>query len=746
MNLKEVCQTLSREIQKLVPYDRLAINLPQKDENYFRVYAEESRLLASAIPEGLSVREGTASGWVLDHHEPVICRDILRDFRFPLTHERYKDVGLRSYVILPLMAKGKALGVLNLASLKPRCYGKKQVEILSPIAEILAVAVENSNLYEEAQRREETQRLLKELNQDITTLDVDSLLRKLTDKVCEVFKVDVSDVRILENSAWRVLAASGVQPGHLWSGNPEPGPGRSRWIIENRTPLLIPDITQCSEFTSGANLPRLGLRGYLGVPLVSRSGEIAGVLRALTYQPRVFIQEEVDLLQQLANGAALVLENARLFDEVRQKSEDLEAINIRLNRLLREQNALREIFTRINLLDLGHLLHQLSEHALSLLNVDHAQVRLLGEDGALRTVAFAGKESERFRQYTARSGSGRSTWVMQNRRPFAAKDVSQDNIFGPGRLLRELGAKGYLVVPLISRGEKSIGVLSVSTEAEREFSQEEIALAQQLAAGAAIAIENAGLFEEVQKKSADLEEAFKTKTDFVNSMAHELRTPLNVMIGSQQLLIEGSYGDLAEEQRKALERIGRHSRNLLDLINEILDLMRLETRKVPMHTEEFSVGDLTDDLEVFFDPLAREKGLELKFDVGDGMPPLKSDRSKIRGILQNLLANALKYTDRGKVELRVSMQHPDGATQVRRVSWSVRDTGIGIREADLPRLFEPFYMGEGMDRKKYPGTGLGLSIVKRLVELLKGEIRVESEWGKGSTFTVAIPVTHSGNG
>ena len=176
MNLKEVCETLSREIRKLVPYDRLAINLPEKDENYVRVYAEESRLPAAAIPEGLSVREGTATGWVLDHHEPVICRDVLQDSRFPLTHKRYKGVGLRSYVILPLMAEGKALGALNLASLKPRCYGKKQVEILSPIAEILSLAVENSNLYEAAQRREEAQRLLKELSQDITSLDVDSLL------------------------------------------------------------------------------------------------------------------------------------------------------------------------------------------------------------------------------------------------------------------------------------------------------------------------------------------------------------------------------------------------------------------------------------------------------------------------------------------------------------------------------------------------------------------------------------------
>ena len=523
MNLKEICQTLSRETQKLVPYDRLAINLLQKDENYLRVYAEESRLPAAAIPEGLSVREGTATGWVLDHHEPVICRDLLRDSRFPLTHKRYKGVGLRSYVILPLMAKGKALGVLSLASLKPRYYGKKQVEILSPIAEILAVAVESSSLYEESQRREEIQTLLKELSQDITSLDLDQLLKTLTDKVREILKVNVSDVRIIKAGSWTLKGISGIDPSLIPSARTGTAMGRSGWVIKNRKPLLIPDTLQEKSLPSGETIRALGLRGYLAVPIFSRGGEVIGVLRALSYQPREFTQEEVDLLQQLANGAAVALENARLFEEVQQKSKDLEAVNIRLNRLLREQNTLREIFTQINLLDLGHLLHQLSEQALSLLYVDHAQVRLLGEDGVLRTVAFAGKGSERFRQYTARSKGRRSTWVMQNRRPFATKNVSQDKFFGPGRLLRELGAKGYLVVPLISRGETSMGVLSVSTEAEREFGQEEIALAQQLAAGAAIAIENARLFEEVQKKSVELEEAYRAKRSEERRVGKECR-------------------------------------------------------------------------------------------------------------------------------------------------------------------------------------------------------------------------------
>lgn len=555
---------MSREIQKLVPYDRAAINILQRDEKFFSVYAEESRLPASAIPEGVSVREGTATSWVLEHKEPVICRDVLKDPRFPLTHKRYKSVGLRSYVILPLMAEGKTLGALNLGSLKPRCYGKKEVEILSPVAEILSLAIENSNLYEESQR------------------------------------------------------------------------------------------------------------------------------------------------------------------------------------LLKEQSALREIFTHINLLDLGHLLHQLTEQALTLLQVDHIQVRLVDMGGALQTVALAGAGSERFRTQLLRSGTSRSTWVMENRRPLAIKDVSQDQIHGPGRLMREMGVKGYLCVPLIARTQKSIGVLLATSLKEREFTQEEIAVAQQLAAGAAVAIENARLFEEAQKKSEELEEAYETKSDFLNTMAHELRTPLNVLIATLQLFMEGYYGELSEKQVKGFEPLQRNAMNLLNLIGSILDLARLEAKRVPLKIEAFSLKEITGELESSLMPLAQEKGVELRFKLGDPTLTLKSDRSKIKSVLQNLLGNAVKYTDKGEIELRITTlpdneSSPSGAEAI---SIAVQDTGIGIKEGDIPHIFEAFYMAEGINRRKYPGSGLGLSIVKRLLELLHGDIQVQSEWGKGSTFTATLPLVH----
>src|SRR3989338_3367523 len=381
--------------------------------------------------------------------------------------------------------------------------------------------------------------------------------------------------------------------------------GRLEWIIENRRPLMIPDSIQEGSLPPGETVKALGVRGYLGVPLFSRGGEVIGGLRALTYQPREFAQEEVDLIQQLANGAAIAVENSTLLLELTTKSQELESANRRLDRLLREQSSLREIFTQINLLDLDTLLHQLTERAVTLLPVDHVQVRLVDTSGILQTMTLAGAGSERFRAQVARSGTSRSTWVMENRRPMTIKDISQDKIYGLGRLMREMGVKGYICVPLIARSQKSIGVLQATSLKEREFTQEEIALAQQLAAGATVAIENSRLFEEVQKASHELEEAYKTKSSFLNTMAHELRTPLNVLIATMQLFRDGFYGALSEKHITGFEPMERNARNLLDLISGILELARLEAKRVPLQIEEFLFKEIINELESSFMPLVK---------------------------------------------------------------------------------------------------------------------------------------------
>ncbi|HEY3302639.1 MAG TPA: GAF domain-containing protein [Candidatus Binatia bacterium] len=727
LSLEEICRQLSWEIRKLVPYDRLAVNLLQKDQNYLKVYSEESALPAPAVPEGFSTKAGTATGWAIDHKEPLLCADLSQERRFEVTRGRYQGLGLRSFIILPLIAKGQIFGAMNLGSLKPNQYNRKDIDTLTPVAEILSIAVENAKLYQESQRHAEIQSLLKEVTQDITTLDVNNLLQKLTRKVCAVLKTDVSDVRLMVDGSWRSLGISGIEPTRLQSSASGTGLRRSRLVIESRKPMVVEDMSRETPVRQGNRSASLGFRGYVGVPLFKKNGEVIGVLRVLTYKPRDFSPDEVDLLQQLASGAAIAIENTTLLEEARQKSLHLEAL-IKVNRDV------------ASLLKKELLLPSIANEARRFLNVDGASFRLV-EGRSLVRACFAGEEELLALTPVMPLGESVTGKIVRENRVIAIKNVRHDPVMVEKhrRILSESGYHSFLGVPL-RLGSRVIGTVNLYSKQEREFRPDEIQMITAFADQTAIAVQNARLFEELQMKSGELEDAFRTKTDFLNTMAHELRTPLNVVIGTQQLLLDGSYGSFNDEQGKALERIGRYAQDLLSLINEILDLVRLDARKVPVRASEFSVNDITDDLELSFAPLAREKGLDLRFDIDAGMPSIKSDRSKIREILQNLLANAVKYTEKGEVELRVSMQSNHRNFPGKHILWSVRDTGIGIDQSDLPHLFEPFYMADGVDRRKYPGTGLGLSIVKRLVELLDGDIKIESELGKGSTFTVTFPV------
>ena len=593
-----------------------------------------------------------------------------------------------------------------------------------------------------ALRRESIHKLLAELNQDITSLEIASLLRKITENVRDILKVDVCDISIVERETWKTMAISGIDPGSVAPSRPKTIHGRLEWIIDNRKPLIIPDGNRETNLLPGPTVRALECRGYLGVPMLSRSGKVAGVIRALTYQPRDFTQRQVNLIQQFANGAAIALDNARLLQEMTAKNKEIESVNFRLGQLLAEQNALREIFTGINLLDLDALLRQLAEHAAKLLSADHIVVRLLNKQGALETVALVGEGAESLRDQVLISGTRRSTWVIENRRPLAIRDISQDKIFGPGHLMRAMGVKGYLCFPLISRDRKPIGTLQVTTLTEREFQQDEIILAQQFASVAAIAIENARLYEEVQQKSQELEDAFKAKTAFLNTMAHELRTPLNVMVGTQQLILDGVYGEVSEEAKKGLKVIGRQAFTMVQLINEILDLARVEAGGVSSDVDNFPIEEILIDLQSDFAPLVKEKGLNLEMKVDNPPLRLNTNKQKMKEILQNLLLNAVKYTDRGEIKVRACALFgaPESGDKGGRLCITIEDTGIGISETDLPYIFDPFYMVQGVDRRKYPSTGLGLTIVKRLVELLHGDVRVESKLGKGSTFSVLLPV------
>jgi len=240
--------------------------------------------------------------------------------------------------------------------------------------------------------------------------------------------------------------------------------------------------------------------------------------------------------------------------------------------------------------------------------------------------------------------------------------------------------------------------------------------------------------EQMRRSKEEAEKALKIKCDFLGTMSHELRTPLHVIMSNTALLIEGMCGTMNEGQMRRLKLIERNANDLLRLVQGILDITRLEESKMPVHLEEICVEGILIEVRSEFADLSPSKEITVEVRRNGPIPPMLSDQMKLKEILHNLLSNAVKFTARGTVELKVRYLSEED-----RIEFVVQDTGIGIREEDLPHIFDVFYQVESSNHREFGGTGLGLNIVKRLVKLLQGEIRVESEWGKGSVFYVTLP-------
>ena len=287
-----------------------------------------------------------------------------------------------------------------------------------------------------------------------------------------------------------------------------------------------------------------------------------------------------------------------------------------------------------------------------------------------------------------------------------------------------LGATAQLWMAL-RRGDELMGIQIADQPLGDPFAEQQRRIARGVAQIASLALSHARLVEQ-------LESANRLKSEFVATMSHEFRTPLNVILGYDDLLLDGPFGELGSEQRAAVERIGKSARELLELVNATLDVSRLEAGRMPIDVKDFSLADLLREVQSETEELRHKPEVEFRCESDPGLPALRSDPSKLKMVLKNLVVNALKFTAEGSV--RLSARPLDGGVEV-----AIADTGIGIAPDAIPIIFQAFRQADGSASRSYGGVGLGLYIVQRLVELLGGTISVESEPGRGSTFRVWLP-------
>ena len=389
-------------------------------------------------------------------------------------------------------------------------------------------------------------------------------------------------------------------------------------------------------------------------------------------------------------------------------------------------HGLREIDLAItSTLELHAVLKGLLEKIDLILPYAGATVRLLNrKTGELEPVACRNLDEEEWKTTTA-GGGGLARMISENYAPVIVRNAQTDPRSLASEFLRKHGIVSYLRVPLIARSE-ALGVLTFFTREEHDFSSEEVKFLTTLAAQAAIAIYNAQVYEEMVK-------ANQVKNEFLSVMSHEFRTPLNVITGYTGMLKDKGLGEINSEQEKALQKTIDRSRELLAMINGILYATSIEAEAVKVETHNVNLTDFLNELESSYDiPLSKE--VTLKWDYESNLPVVKTDSEKLRHILENLINNAIKFTERGQVTL--SARHfPEN----KRIEFRVTDTGIGIPKEVLPIIFEKFRQLDSSETRLYGGVGMGLYIVKQFTHMLRGKIEVQSEAGKGSSFSVTLP-------
>jgi signal transduction histidine kinase len=408
-----------------------------------------------------------------------------------------------------------------------------------------------------------------------------------------------------------------------------------------------------------------------------------------------------------------------------------------LARSVEELKALGEISQAVNsTLDLETVLTSIVRHAVQLSKADAGTIYEFDEaEGVFVPRINYGARAEFIEAlHESKLRVGDRTVIGQatkKRAPEQVPDLADAPDY-PLPYVQQAGFRAVLAVPLL-REDRLIGGLVVRRKAAGEFPAAVVDLLQTFAAQSVLAIHNARLFREIEEKGRELEIANKHKSEFLANMSHELRTPLNAILGFTELILDNIYGKVPEKIQDVLERLEKNGRHLLNLINDVLDLSKIEAGQLTLSLNEYSMGELIQTVFASVESLAAEKKLDLKVEVSKDLITGKGDEQRIAQVILNLVGNAIKFTDKGEVKVEATVSNETFLV-------SVYDTGPGLKEADQWKIFEEFHQADGSSTRKKGGTGLGLSISKKIIEMHGGRIWAESTLGKGSTFRFTLPV------
>jgi GAF domain-containing protein/CheY-like chemotaxis protein/HAMP domain-containing protein len=666
--------------------------------------------------------------------------------------------GARSMMGVPLMRDGEAIGVIGLARSRIEPFAERDVDLVTTFADQAVIAIENVRLFEaEQQRRRELTESLEQQTATSEVLrvisgspgDLQPVFAAMLEKAVSICDAAFGNIYRWDDDALNLAATHNTPPAFAearrYSPHKLPGPqtvtGR---MLATKTVIHVVDATaqpgyaDKSDPAAVAAVELGGARTILAVPML-KENELIGSFTVYRQEVRPFTDKQIALVTSFASQAVIAIENARLLGELRQRTDEL-------GRSVGELRALGEVSQAVNsTLELETVLSTIVTKAVQLSNTEAGAIYVLDErDREFHLRATYGMDRDLIEALSQRHigfDESNVTLALANREPIQVADLRDDQPSELNDLILRAGYRARLMAPLF-RGADIVGLLVVRRRTPGAFPQNTVDLIKTFAAQSVLAIQNARLFHEIDEKSRELEVAGQHKSQFLANMSHELRTPLNAIIGYSEILQEEAADAGQNEIVPDLKKIEGAGRHLLGLINDILDLSKVEAGRMEVFLEDVELVPLLEEVRALIMPLAEKNGNVLDLKLAGDIGTIHTDRTKLKQSLLNVLSNGSKFTENGRLTL-VAERFADNAGRPM-VRFAISDTGIGMTEEQLGRLFQAFSQADASTTKKYGGTGLGLAISRQFCQLLGGDIAVTSRPGEGSTFTIMLPTRSDG--
>ncbi|MCP4537341.1 MAG: GAF domain-containing protein [Chloroflexi bacterium] len=758
LQLDKLLERVLDGLQQVIPYDAASVsllhtaNIPNngtRSNGSPTAWPVASRGLDHPFLQGLALEKLPLVQQIVDQRGPVIFPNGHHTSESPPHIENVvpssnlnktpKEL-VRSWLGVPLISKNRVIGVMLIGSHYPDAYNQDAARLAFAFSHQVALAIDNSRLYEQTHAHLRETLLLHNVTAALSsTLDMNQMLPYVARSLCEA--LNSTSVEIYkpdtEQNTITIIADYGSSDfiGEAFYSNIDQTypltnfPAAAEVLDKSRPKQIRIDDSEIGPHDQ-ANLRAHDAQAALLLPMAAHGNTMGLAVVWESQAPRRFTQGETATGQTLTHQAAIALDHARLFSETQRQVNELQLLH---NVSLATASGIR----------LEDALQAAAEALASALRDTRVAIMLIdSKNNTLRIEASVGYPIEEVHNLSLSLDEGISGWVAQHGKPLIVPDVRLE----PRYYEMNTDIRSELCVPLAT-GPFIIGVLNVASPRLDAFTNDDLRLLSTLSSNLAVLVERVRLFTEVaiaraelqqraealEDANARLQELDRLKDQFLANMSHELRTPLNSIIGLSDVLLKGMIGEMPVKQEKCVQDILTSGEHLMALINDILDLSKIEAGHMTLEPVAFKTGELLADVQATIAPMIEKKSQTLVIEPINGLPPLTADRFRIKQVLLNLLSNANKFTpNKGTITLSCHQTNP--STTI----FSVTDTGVGIKPEDQKVIFEKFCQA-GDASAKVNGTGLGLNISRRLVEMHGGRIWLESEYGHGTAFSFSLP-------